>query len=104
MSCEIPAQVLRYMEAVEADTPRACPEQHALMALIRRVFAAEDLRVETQRLEKYLGLARYFSWEKLLPWEEFLTALWLCTYRADGLPRFCFFSNFGSKSNSALFF
>ena len=29
MSCEIPAEVLRYIELVEADTPRACPEQHA---------------------------------------------------------------------------
>ena len=87
MSCEIPVQVLRYMESVETDTPRACPEQHALMALIRRVFATEDLRVDLNQLEKYAGIARYFSWEKLLPWEEFVTALWLCTYRSDGLPR-----------------
>ena len=92
MSCEIPAQVLRYIEAVEADTPRACPEQHALVALIRRVFATEDIWVDTVQLEKYIGLAKYFPWEKLLPWEEFLTALWLCTYRADGFPRWktCF--------------
>ena len=47
MSCDIPPEVLRYIELVEANTPRACPEQHALAALIRRVFAEEDIRVDT---------------------------------------------------------
>ena len=87
MSCDIPVQVLRYIEAVEADTPRACPEQYALAAMIRRVFGTEDIWVDTEQLGKYLGQAKYFYWEKLMPWEEFLTALWLCTYRADGFPR-----------------
>lgn len=91
MICDIPVQVLRYIEAVEADTPRACPEQHALAALIRRVFATEDIWVDTVQLEKYLGIARYFPWEAIPPWEEFVTALWLCTYRADGLPRWKIF-------------
>lgn len=86
MTCNIPAEVLRYLEAVEADTPRACPEQHALAALIRRVFETEDIYVDTEQLRKYLGIGRYFSFD-LLPWEEFLTALWMCTYKANGLPR-----------------
>lgn len=87
MSCEIPAEVLRYIEQVEADTPRACPEQHALATYVRRVFAEEDLRVDLRQLEKYLGLARYFPFDRLFPWQKFLIALWDCTYRADGLPR-----------------
>ena len=41
MSCSLPPEVLCYLEAVEADTPRACPEQHALAAYVRRVFAEE---------------------------------------------------------------
>lgn len=86
MTCNIPAEVLRYLESVEADTPRACPEQHALAALIRRVFETEDIYVDTEQLRKYLGIARYFSFQ-LLPWEEFLTALWMCTYTAAGFPR-----------------
>lgn len=86
MSCNIPAEVLRYLEAVESDTPRACPEQHALAALIRRVFETEDIYVDTEQLRKYLGIARYFSFQ-LLPWEEFLTALWMCAYTAAGFPR-----------------
>ncbi len=86
MTCNIPAEVLRYLESVELDTPRACPEQHALAALIRRVFETEDVYVDTEQLRKYLGIARYFSFD-LLPWEEFLTSLWMCTYTADGFPR-----------------
>ena len=38
MSCELPRALLNYLEAVEADTPRACPEQHALAAHIRQCF------------------------------------------------------------------
>ena len=86
MSCSIPPEVLQYIELVEADTPRACPEQHALVALVRRVFETEDIYVDAVQLEKYMGIAKYFPFD-LLPWEKFLTALWDCTYTAAGLPR-----------------
>ena len=86
MSCEIPAEVLEYIELVESGQPRACPEQHALVALVRRAFEAEDHRVETGRLEKYLGLQKYFPFA-LFPWEKFLFTLWNCTYTAQGRPR-----------------
>lgn len=86
MSSSIPAEVLEYIQLVEADTPRACEEQHALAALVRRAFETEDLRVETGRLEKYLGLQKYFPF-KLFPWEKFLFTLWNCTYTAQGRPR-----------------
>lgn len=87
MSCSLPPEVLCYLEAVEADTPRACPEQHALAAYVRRVFAEEDIRVDAEQLRRYLGLVKYFPFERLFPWEEFLIALWDCTYRPDGTPR-----------------
>lgn len=86
MSYRIPPEVLEYIELVESDNPRACPEQHALVALVRRVFETEDIYVDTKKLEKYLGIAKYFPFD-LLPWEKFLTALWDCTYTAAGLPR-----------------
>lgn len=86
MSSSIPAEVLEYIQLVEADTPRACEEQHALVALVRRAFETEDLRVETDRLEKYLGLQKYFPFD-LFPWEKFLFTLWNCTYTAQGRPR-----------------
>lgn len=83
----IPAVVEEYLRSVETDSPRACPEQHKLAAMIREIFRTEDLIVETARLEKYLSLERYFPFA-LLPWEKFQVALWLCTYKAPGLPRF----------------
>lgn len=86
MSSKIPAAVEEYLQLVESGTPRACPEQHALVKYIRRVFATEDLIVEEERLEKYLSLERYFPFE-MFPWERFLVALWLCTYKAPGIPR-----------------
>lgn len=86
MSCEIPPEVLEYIQLVESGSPRACPEQHALVALVRRAFETEELRVETGRLEKYLGLQKYFPFA-LFPWEKFLFTLWNCTYTAQGRPR-----------------
>lgn len=87
MSCEIPAEVLGYLESVEADLPRACEEQHALAAYVRRAFAQEDIYVDREQLGHYLGLVKYFPYGRLFPWEEFLLTLWDCTYRADGTPR-----------------
>ena len=87
MPCEIPAEVLRYIQAVESDQPKACKWQHALVAHVRRCFETEDIHVDTGQLWKYLGLVKYFPFDRLFPWEEFLLALWDCTYRADGLPR-----------------
>ena len=82
----IPPVVEDYLRLVEGGEPRVCREQIALAALIRRVFAEEDLIVETERLAKYLSLEKYFPFA-LYPWEKFLTALWLCTYSAPGVPR-----------------
>ena len=86
MPCSIPPEVLEYIELVESGAPRACPEQHALVAMVRKAFATEDLRVDRQQLDNYLGLQKYFQF-RLFPWEKFLMALWDCTYRPDGWPR-----------------
>lgn len=82
----LPAAVEEYLELVESGNPRQCPEQIALAAYVRKVFREEPLIVESERLEKYLSLARYFPFE-LYPWEKFLVALWLCVYKAPGIPR-----------------
>lgn len=87
MSCEIPPVVETWLSSIERDDPRAGPELHALAAYIRRVFAVEDIHVDTQQLAHYLSLARYFPFGQLFDWEAAVTALWLCTYKADGRPR-----------------
>lgn len=88
MPCNIDPRILQYIERVEAGKPKACPEQIALATHIRRCFETEDIYTDTEQLENYLGLVRYFPFESLYPWEEFLLALWDCTYWRDtGRPR-----------------
>ena len=82
----IPEPVEAYLRQVESGTPRVCPEQTALAKYIRETFEREKLIFEAERFEKYVSLEKYFPFA-LFPWEKFLIALWLCTYKAPGLPR-----------------
>ncbi len=87
MSTQIPDRVEAYLRLVESDQPRACKDQHALAAYVRRIFAEEDLVVDTELAESYLSLVRYFPYERLYPWEEFILILWNCVFTKEGLPR-----------------
>ena len=80
MSCELPREILDYIEQVESGELRACREQKALVAHVRKCFEREEIFVDVEQLEKYMGLVKYFPYERLFPWEEFLIALWDCTY------------------------
>lgn len=87
MTCKIPPEILEYIELVENGPYRACPEQHALCAHIRKCFESEPIHVDLKQLANYLKLEKYFPF-RLYPWEKFLTAIWDCTYWDDsGLPR-----------------
>lgn len=87
MSCELPTQVSNYLKLVESNEPRACEEQHALAAYVRKVFAEEEIYVDLELTKKYLGLTKYFPYKQLYPWEEFIFVLWNCTFKKDGSPR-----------------
>lgn len=82
----IPAAVEAYLQQIESGTWRVCPEQTALAKYIRATFEREQLIFEAERFEKYLSLEKYFPF-RLFPWEKFVIALWLCTYKAPGVPR-----------------
>ena len=82
----IPAPVEEYLRQVESGPWRTCPEQKALAKYIRATFEREQLIFEAERFEKYKSLEKYFPFA-LFPWEEFLLALWLCTYKRPGVPR-----------------
>lgn len=86
-SCDLHPAIRNYIDIVQSGEHRVCPEQEALARYVLRCFETENLTVDTNRLDKYLGIAKYFPYKRLLPWEEFLIALWDCTYGADGLPR-----------------
>lgn len=86
---KINPHILKYMEEVENEKIRTCEEQKKLVAHIRDVFAKEDIYTDDEQLEHYLNLANYFDYERLYSWEEFLTGLFMCTYKkSDGRPRF----------------
>ncbi len=78
----------RYLNLIESGELRACKDQIALAALVRRAFAEEDIYTNDEQLEKYLGLSKYFGYNKVFEWQEFVFGLHLCTYRReDDMPR-----------------
>lgn len=107
MNCKIPAEVQNYINLVETGRYRCCKEQHSLVAYIQKVFESEELYVDEEQLRHYMGLAKYFPFKKLFPWQEFLIALWDCTYKADGTPRwktlFCMLGRGAGKDGTIAF-
>ena len=87
MSCSLPPEISLYLDYLESGERRVSQEQMAMAKLVRRVFATEDIYVDAKQLSHYMGLARYFPFKELFPWEKFVVALWDCTYKADGTPR-----------------
>lgn len=87
MSCELPNEVKEYIDLVKQGHHRVCREQKALISYVQRVFETEDIYVDKKQLERYMSLAKYFPFKALFTWEKFLVALWDCTYKPDGLPR-----------------
>ena len=87
LTCNIPPEVLGYLDQVEHGLFLVCDEQKALAAHVRQCFETEDIFVDENQLRHYLSLEKYFPFQ-LFPWEKFLTALWDCTYWRDSvLPR-----------------
>lgn len=77
-----------YMETVESGTVKSSKEVKALMAYVRHCFETEDIYVDQQQMTDYLGLSRYFPYDRVFPWQEFVIGLHDCTYwRENGRPR-----------------
>lgn len=72
-----------YIDLVRSGITPMCREQYQLADLIEKTFATEELVVDEDQLERYMGLLRYFPY-KLLPWESFLFALHNCVYTPEG--------------------
>ena len=72
---------------VECGEIVACKEQHELCAMVRRIFASERLRLDRERLSRYVGYQKHFPFD-LTPDELFMLALMLCVFNEDNVPRF----------------
>lgn len=77
-----------FMEAVEAEKIRTSRDVKALVSHVRKCFETEDIYVDSEQLTKYIGIAKYFPFETLFPWQIFVVGLHDCTYwRVSKTPR-----------------
>lgn len=79
-------RIQAYLDLVRSGTVEVCQEQILLADLVEYTFATEDLYVDEDQFERYLGLQKHFPY-RLLPWEVFAFGLHNCTYRRDGSLR-----------------
>ncbi|WP_289285969.1 terminase large subunit domain-containing protein [Parablautia intestinalis] len=66
---------------------KVCLWQKKLVKFVKKVLENESLTIDTEQLQNYIKLEKYFDFE-LYPWEKFVFTLHCCVYRKDGLPRF----------------
>ena len=69
-----------FMEAVESEKIRTSKDVKALVSHVRKCFETEDIYVDSEQLMKYIGIAKYFPFETLFPWQIFVVGLHDCTY------------------------
>lgn len=80
--------IQEWIDIVENHVFAVCEEQELLIRHVKRCFETEPIYVDDEQLEKYIGLARYFPFEQVFPWQKFVIGLHDCTYWKDtGLPR-----------------
>ena len=83
----IPKEIQEYIDIVESGEVNACKEQKQLVEYIQNVFKTEELKVDYEKIEKYLSYQQYFPF-KLFPWEKFVLLLHLCVFKKKtGSPR-----------------
>lgn len=88
MSYKINQHIQEWIDIVENETYAVCEEQKLLVKHVKKCFAEEDIYTDDEQLEKYLGLAKYFPFEEVFPWQKFVIGLHDCTYwKESGLPR-----------------
>lgn len=76
------------MEIVESGKMRASKEVKALIPHVRYCFENEEIYVDSEQLTNYLGIGKYFTFDEIFPWQQFVIGLHDCTYWKDsGTPR-----------------
>lgn len=72
-----------FMEMVETEKLRASKEVKALVSHVKYCFETEEIYVDKEQLTNYLGLAKYFPYDQIFPWQQFVIGLHDCTYWKD---------------------
>lgn len=79
-------EIDEYITQVRSGKWNVCTYQLLLADYVEKCFREEDLRVDTDQLDRYLAKQKYFTFN-LFPWEKFLFTLQNCVYTSDGLLR-----------------
>ena len=82
----IPFEIQQYIDLVESGEVRTCNEQKQLVALIKKVFQEETLKIDALQVEKYMSYQKYFPFA-LFKWEIFVFTLHNCVFKSNGNPR-----------------
>lgn len=79
-------EIQDYIDYVRSGQYRVCKLHIQLIDYVEKCFETESIYVDTEQLEKYLSLQKYFDYDLFL-WEKFVFALHNCTYSAPGVLR-----------------
>lgn len=100
-------QITEYLRLVETGKYNACKRQKLFVAYVRRVFATEELIIDTDRIDRYGRYLKYFPFDLFFPWEWCLFVLFTCVFRKDGTPRWtdlvCFLGRGAGKNGFIAF-
>ncbi len=80
--------IQEWIDIVQGKEHRCCEDQKLMVNHVLKCFETEEIYVDEDQLDHYLGQAKYFPFDELFPWEKFVIALHDCTYwKRDGMPR-----------------
>lgn len=88
---------------MDEEPHRFCKDQWAMREnVVMPAFESGAIYCDEEQARNYFGLSKYFDFERLFEWEEFVLGLHLCTFWKDtGLPRwsdlFCFIGRGAGK-------
>lgn len=86
MRTPIPNEIQEYIDIVEQEKVKTCSEQKLLVAMVRRVFETEVLKIDAIQVATYMSYQKYFPFS-LFPWEIFCFVLHNCVFKSNGTPR-----------------
>lgn len=108
-SCKALSPFLQpFVDLVESGDLRTCRDIKALVRYVKKCFTTEEIYVDEELAGKYMGLAKYFPFEKIFEWQAFVIVLHDCTFwRKDGMPRwpelFCMIGRGAGKDGMIAF-
>ncbi|MCR5591363.1 MAG: terminase [Lachnospiraceae bacterium] len=104
-TCDLSRHITPFIRLVETGEIRTSKEIKAMIAHVKRCFENEGIFVDDVLADKYLGMAKYFPYDQIFPWQQFVITLHdCCFYKDTNLPRwpdlFCMISRGAGKDGT----